>query len=157
LSISSDIRNLLDIQDANITFEENCIKEGMLKGRACKYITGKLTLDPRHYKHCGIKNEDYIISKNGTQMSRITLPITGVHPTYLCLKKQRFSCKACDSSFTAKTPIVKKNCYISEHTNAQVVIKSAEAQPLISIARDIAVNDESRLQRIREHITKTYH
>ena len=108
MSISNDIRNLLDIQDANIIFEENCVKEGMLKGRACKYITGKLTLDPRHCKHCGIKSEDYIISKNGTQMSRITLPITGVHPTYLFLKKQCFSCKACDSSFTAETPIVKK-------------------------------------------------
>ena len=108
MSISNDIRNLLDIQDANIIFEENCVKEGMLNGRACKYITGKLTLDPRHYKHCGIKNEDYTVIKNGTQMSRITLPITGVHPTYLCLKKQRLSCKACDSSFTAETPIVKK-------------------------------------------------
>jgi len=136
LSISNDIRNLLDIQDANIIFEENCVKEGMLNGRACKYITGKLTLDPRHYKHCGIKNEDYTVIKNGIQMSRITLPITGLHPTYLCLKKQRFSCKACDSSFTAETPIVKKNPYISKNTNAQVVIRSAEAQPLISIARD---------------------
>ena len=136
MSISNDIRILLDIQDPNITFEENCIKEGMLKGRACKYITGKLTLEPRHCKHRGIKNEDYTVIKNGIQMSRITLPITGLHPTYLCLKKQRFSCKACDSSFTAETPIVKKNPYISKNTNALVVIRSAEAQPLISIARD---------------------
>ena len=83
-----------------------------------QYIIGKLTLDPRHYKRCGIKNEDYTVIKNGTQMSRITLPITGVHPTYLCLKKQRFSCKACDSNFTAETPIVKKNPYISKNTNA---------------------------------------
>src|SRR5690625_6849020 len=70
LSISNDIKNLLDIQDANIIFEENCVKEGMLKGRAYKYITGKRTLDSRH---CGIISEDYIIIKNGTQMSRITL------------------------------------------------------------------------------------
>src|SRR5690625_3217917 len=108
----------------------------MLNGRACKYITGKLTLDPRHYKHCGIKNEDYTVIINGILTSRITLPITGTHPTYLCLKKQRFSSKACDSSFTAETPIVKKNPYISKNTNAQVVIRSAAAQPLISIARD---------------------
>src|SRR5690625_6743198 len=157
MSISSDIRNLLDIQDANIIFAENCVKEGIRKGKTFKYVTGKLTYEPICCKNCGIKNEDYIISKNGTQISRITLPTTGIYPTYLHLKKQRFLCRECDSSFTAKTPIVKKNCYISEHTNAQVVIKSAEAQPLISIARDIAVNDESRLQRIREHITKTYH
>ena len=136
MSISSDIRNLLDIQDANIIFEENCVKEGIRKGKTFKCVTRKLTYEPICCKNCGIKNEDYIISKNGTQMSRITLPITGVHPTYLCLKKQRFSCKACDSSFTAETPIVKKNPYISKNTNAQVVIKSAEAQPLTSIARD---------------------
>src|SRR5690625_7212938 len=88
-------------------------------------------------------------------MSRITLPITGVHPTYLCLKKQRFSCKACDSSFTAKTPIVKKNCYISEHTNAQVVIKSTDAQPLISIASDCSVSPTT-VQRVITNESKAY-
>src|SRR5690625_4712579 len=134
---------LLDIQDPNITFEKNCIENGIHKGKPCKYVTGKLTYDPEACKNCGVKNEDYMITKNGTQMSRITLPISGIQPTYLRLKKQRFVCHACDSSFTAETPIVQKNCYISKNTKAQVVIKSAEAQPLISIAIDCSVDRKS--------------
>lgn len=155
LSISNVIRMLLDIQDPNIIFEESCIKEGVLKGKACKYITGKLTYEPSHCKSCGVKKEDYIVIKNGTQMSRITLPITGVQPTYLCLKKQRFLCKACNDSFTAETSIVKRNCYISENTNAQVIIRSAEAQPLISIARDCSVSPTT-VQRVITKEAKAY-
>src|SRR5690625_7917053 len=105
---------LLDIQDPNITFEKNCIEEGTFKGKPCKYVTGKLTYDPEACNNCGIKNEDYIVTKNGTQMSRITLPISGVQPTYLRLQKQRFICHACNSSFTAETPIVQKNCRSEE-------------------------------------------
>ncbi len=88
-------------------------------------------------------------------MSRITLPITGVQPTYLRLKKQRFVCKDCKKSFTAKTPIVKKNCFISENTIAQVVIKSAEAQPLLSIGRDCSVSSTT-VQRVIMEVAKAY-
>ncbi|WP_082881221.1 transposase [Lederbergia galactosidilytica] len=35
---------------------------------------GKLSYTPTHCKHCGFKNINYIIDKNGTQTSRITLP-----------------------------------------------------------------------------------
>ena len=58
----------------------------MFKGQACKYVTGKLTYLRRN---CGVENEVYTIYKNGTQTARITLPIAGVHPTYLYLKKQQ--------------------------------------------------------------------
>src|SRR5690625_7866213 len=88
-------------------------------------------------------------------MSRITLPITGTLPTYLRLKKQRFVCKSCNSSFTAETTLVKKNCFISENTNALVVIKSADAQPLISIARDCCVSSTT-VQRVITKVARVY-
>jgi len=131
---------LLDIQDPNIIFDENCIQEGEHKGKPCKYITGRLTYQPTCCDACGIENKHYTVYKNGTQLSRITLPMTGVNPTYLRLLKQRFMCKACNNSFTAKTPIVKKYCYISKHVKSQVVIKAADAQSLKSIARDCSVS-----------------
>jgi len=81
LSYSNDIRTLLDIQDPNIIFDENCIQESQYKGKPCKYSTGKLTYHPTGCEACGIPNMDYTIYKNGTQLSRITLPITGVNPT----------------------------------------------------------------------------
>ena len=114
MSVTNDIKNLLDIQDENITFEEDCVQDEEYKGRICTFITGKLTYDPKYCERCNAKNIDYIVYKNGTQTSRITIPITGVKPTYLRLKKQRFFCKACDRSFTAKSPIVEKHCFISK-------------------------------------------
>ena len=42
------IKSLLDIQDPNIIFDEDCVKEGTYKGKPCKYISGKLTYTPTH-------------------------------------------------------------------------------------------------------------
>ncbi|WP_017473636.1 transposase family protein [Amphibacillus jilinensis] len=86
------------------------------------------------------KNEDYTIYKNGTQCSRMTLPIGGVKKTYLNLRKQRFKCKACGNTFTAATSLVGKYCYLSKYTKARVLIKAAEAQSLKDIAKDTAVS-----------------
>ncbi len=155
MSISNDIKNLLDIQDLNLIFEESCVKEGIHKGNTCKFITGKLTYTPSSCEVCGASNQGYTVYKNGTQLSRITLPISGVHPTYLLLHKQRFMCKQCENSFTAKTPIVKKNCHISKNVNAHVVIKSAEAQSITSIARDCSVSPTT-VQRMINCAAKRY-
>jgi len=86
LSSFNDIKILLDIQDINLQFENNCVKEGTYKGKPCKYVTGKLTYIPTSCEVCKASNDNYNVYKNGTQLSRITLPITGVHPTYLLLK-----------------------------------------------------------------------
>lgn len=86
-----------------------------------------------------MENIECSVYKNGTQLSRNTLSFTGIYPTYLLLKEQRFKCKICGSSFTAKTPIVEKNCYISINVKTHVVIKSAEVQSLTSIAQDCSV------------------
>src|SRR5690625_3108130 len=120
-----------------------------------KFITAKLTYTPSHCECCGVVNEDYIVYKNGTKTSRITLPITGVYPTYLNLKKQRFFCKACNQSFIAKSSIVEKHCFISKQTRAQVLIKSTEAQTISSIARDCSVST-STVQRIITEEVKPY-
>jgi len=79
---------LLDIQDVNINVDENCVKEGTYKGKRCKYISGKLTYTLTHCVKYGVKNTDFTVYKNGTQLSRITLPITGINSTYLLLQKQ---------------------------------------------------------------------
>ncbi|MBM7542823.1 transposase [Amphibacillus cookii] len=86
------------------------------------------------------KNEDYTIYKNGTQCSRMTLPIGGVKKSYLNLRKQRFKCKACGNTFTVATSLVEKHCYLSKYTKARVLIKAAEAQSLKDIAKDTAVS-----------------
>jgi len=135
LSITNSIKNLLDIQDENITFEKNCVEKGEFKGKPCKYITATLSYVPTHCKQCGIKNENNTVYKNGTQTSRITLPISGMHPTYLLLRKQRFFCKACERSFTAQTPLVKKHCFISEEIALKRYVHTLNSSLLSSYIR----------------------
>lgn len=150
MSLTNDIRNLIDIQDSNITFEENFFQKGSFKKKQCKYIYGKLSYTPTHCQHCGIKNEKYIIYKNGTQTSRITLPFIGLYPAYLLLKKQRFMCTACHRSFTAETSVVNKHCYISKNIKTLIVIKAAEARSLTSIGKDCSVSPTTVQREINE-------
>lgn len=152
MSISNNIKLLLDIQDENIYFEENAVVYKEFKGKTAKFITGKLTYTPTHCECCGVKNENYTIYKNGTKTSRITLPFTGIHPTYLLLKKQRFFCKACNHSFIAKSSIVEKHCFISKQSRAHVLIKSAEAQTITSIAQDCSVSPSTVQRMINEEV-----
>ncbi len=109
-------------------------------GKPCKYVTGKLTYIPTFCGVCSASNKKYDVYINGRQLSRITLPITGVHPTYPFLEKQRLMCKRCNNSFTTKTLIVQRNCHILNNVKSQITIKSAEAQSLTSIAKDCSVS-----------------
>jgi len=69
LSYTTNSKSLLDIQDPNITYDENFIKEGTFKVKACKYVLGKLTYNPIQCEACGGENSDYTGYKNGTQSS----------------------------------------------------------------------------------------
>src|SRR5690625_1977275 len=116
--MSNDInlyKSLLDIQDENIYFEKNSTENKEFKGKTSKFITGTLTYQPSCCENCGVKNANYTVYKNGTKTSRITLPIAGIYPTYLNLKKQRLFCKACNSSLIAKTSVYGN---IKVHSNA---------------------------------------
>lgn len=153
--MSHDIRKLLDIQDKNIIFEENCVHFEKHKGQTCKFVQADLTYDPSHCPKCGKKKEDVFIYKNGKQTSRITIPMIGTHPTYLRLKKQRFMCKGCGSSFTAKAPMVKAHCFIAYTSKAQVLIKAAEAQSITNISKDCRVS-HATVQRVINEEAKRY-
>lgn len=152
---SNDMRKILDIQDKNIVFEDNCVEYTRFKGRKCKMIKGRLTYIPQECIKCQIPNEQYTVYANGTQISRITLPMSGVHPTYLVLKKQRFICKNCGASFTAKTPVVKENCFISNYVKAQILDKSSMAQSIKDISVQTCVSSATA-QRMMNEQAKRY-
>lgn len=149
------MRKMLDIQDKNIVFNDDCVEYGHFKGKKCKYIEAQLTYIPQECLKCHAPNEHYTIYRNGTQVSRITLPMSGIHPTYLLLKKQRFLCKSCGESFTAKTPIIEENCFISNHVKANILHKSAKAQSLTDIADETSVSTATT-QRIINEQAKQY-
>lgn len=153
MSITNDIKTFIDIQDSNLIFEENCVYMGTFRNRKCKFIEGKLSYIPRHCERCGVENHDYTIYKNGTQTSRITLPFIGMYPAYLLMKKQRFMCTVCNQSFTAKTKVVEKNCFISNNVRTLIAIKTGEARSIKSIAQDCSVSSTS-VQRIINETVK---
>uniref|UniRef100_UPI00344DAD20 hypothetical protein n=1 Tax=Carnobacterium TaxID=2747 RepID=UPI00344DAD20 len=81
--------------------------------------------------------------------------MSGIYPTYLLLKKQRFMCIFCRVTFTAKTPIVKDHCFIANTVKNLVLFKITGTQSIKNIARDSSVS-EATVQRIINKEAKNY-
>uniref|UniRef100_UPI000780E7E0 ISL3 family transposase n=1 Tax=Halolactibacillus sp. JCM 19043 TaxID=1460638 RepID=UPI000780E7E0 len=124
---------------------------GTKNGLACTFLEGTLTYTPTHCDRCHAGNEDYTIIKNGTKTSTIVIPAGGTKKTYLELRKQRFYCKQCQTTFVAKTSLVNEGCFISKDTCLQAGIKTAEARSIKDIARDCAVSPTT----VQREINKT--
>lgn len=52
MSRSNYTRNILNIKDENITFEENCLSESKIKNKIVKCFHGKLTYTPTICLNC---------------------------------------------------------------------------------------------------------
>lgn len=141
------MRNVLDIQDKHFTFSDDCVTKGDFKGKKCKFIDCTLSYVPKECAHCEAPNVGFSIYKNGTQTSRVTFPMAGILPTYLRIRKQRFMCKRCGKSFTAQTPVVERNCFISNYIKAQILTQSGETRSVKDIAKHTNVSEAS-VQRV---------
>jgi transposase len=107
------IKALLNIRDKNISFPNHAISTEQYKGRKTVIITGRLSYKPKRCANCGIENDKHTIILHSPKVSHITLlPIQG-EPAVLRLYKQRFKCKNCQSTFSAKTYYVNEHCYLS--------------------------------------------
>lgn len=80
-------KKLLGLKDENITLQENWFEERIVKGE---------------------------IVKNGTHTIKAHLLPYRARRTILELKKTRFLCRACGSTFNAQTPLVDENCHLSK-------------------------------------------
>ena len=128
MSHSYFTRKLLNIKDKQITFEEDYFEEVKIHGVTSFIFKGILSYQPTHCEHCGTLF-DSKFKKHGFKTSRIVIPKVSLHDTYLDLKKQRYYCGHCQSTFTLKTSIVEKNCFISYNTKHAIAL---EAQNKIS-------------------------
>ncbi|WP_342470279.1 ISL3 family transposase [Ureibacillus sp. FSL K6-3587] len=125
MSHHHSIRNLLNIKDKNITFDENFCAEELIKGVQSKVFYGQLTYQPKACYACGHVFDVQII-KHGFKTSLIKMPsVSGFH-TYLKLRKQRYFCKHCHSTFTLKTSVVAKNCCISNNTKVAIALNAKD-------------------------------
>ncbi|MFI4080521.1 ISL3 family transposase, partial [Vagococcus fluvialis] len=129
------IRLSLDLKDKNIYFDSIFCEEQLIKGIRSKIYKGILTYTPSACPCCGIKNEQFSIVKNGFISSRIKWLSVAHYPTYLLLKKQRFLCRHCDSSFLAESSEIEKHCFIAKRVKQSILIELNDAISFKDLAK----------------------
>ena len=135
MSLNNCIINLLNLKDKNIKFDNNFLSVEIINNMESKVFHAKLTYIPDACYNCGHIFDSNII-KYGFKSSRIKLPKVSGFNTYLKLRKQRYYCKHCNSTFILKSNIVAKHCYISNNTKLSIALS---AKDKIS-EKDIAKN-----------------
>jgi transposase len=125
LSHNNSILNLLNLKDENIKFMDDFYSEANVNGISSKFFHAILSYAPDACYCCGHVFDEKII-KHGFKLSTIKLPnVSGFH-TYLKLKKQRYLCKHCNSTFILKTSIVNKHCFISNNSKLSIALNAKE-------------------------------
>ncbi|MCD0131338.1 ISL3 family transposase [Streptococcus agalactiae] len=130
----------LQIKDKNIIWD-NKVQEKIFKKRKSLFYSATYTHKPEFCTVCGCVSQNNNIVKNGTKTSRITLCSVSGLPAYLNLRKQRFLCRECGSSFTADTSrIVEKHCHISKRLKNEIKSKISETVSETYIAKETNVS-----------------
>ena len=121
---SNYTRNILNIEDENIIFKENCFEKVKINNIETFVFHGTLTYKPEYCPICGCINEssDDIINWGMKKNCKIKIPKVSNYNTLLFLDKQRFYCKNCHSTFTASTSLVNYRKQISNNTRTSVIL-----------------------------------
>lgn len=138
MSHSNYTRNILNIKDKNITFEEDCLKSVKIKNEIVKVFHGKLSYTPTVCPNCGClyeKNPETIIKYGFKKNCNIKLNNISNYKTILQLDKQRFLCKYCNSTFVAETSLVGFHKQISENVNTTIKLELMHTGTEKDIAR----------------------
>ena len=156
MSHSNYTRNILNIKDENITFEENCLKEVNIKGKIVKVFHGKLSYIPDVCPKCGClyeSNPETIIKYGFKKNCNIKLDKISNYSTILELDKQRFFCKYCESTFIATTNVVDFHKQISNNTKTSIKLELMKKGSEKDIARRNNVS-ACTVNRILDDISK---
>ena len=152
MSQTNYISNLLNIKDPNIIFNEN-IEDVVIKKRTCKVINATLSYIPDNCPKCSKKlNDRTAYEKKGFKSSLIKVPTIFKMTTYIKLRKQRITCKHCNSSFTCSTPLINPNCFISNITKLSIV----EDLTKKFSEKDIAINNNVSPNTVQRIIDSYY-
>ena len=125
MSLSNYTRNILNIKDKNIIFEENFLNEEKINGSTTKVFHGKLTYTPSHCPKCGCVydiEQDNIIKYGLKKNCKIKIDKVSGFKALLLLDKQRFYCKDCHSTFIATTNLVDFHKQISNNTRLSIIL-----------------------------------
>ena len=125
MSLSNYTRNILNIKDENISFEQNCLEEININGCITKVFHGKLTYTPTICPKCGCiyeSNPETIIKYGFKKNCKVKIDKISNFKTQLFLDKQRFYCKYCHSTFIATTDLVDFHKQISNNTKLSITV-----------------------------------
>lgn len=140
---------LLGIEDENLTFSDelhHVVKKGI------RYIVVPATLSyvPEFCPVCGTVNENASIIKNGTKVSNVKILSINGDPAILKIRKQRFLCHSCGHTFSAKTDIVQRNCFISRKVKLKVLDLASENVSESFMAKETLVSHSTVSRTIDE-------
>lgn len=124
---------MLGLTDENIYFSENWLEEIKRKGRKAFLIKEELSYTPLSYEKWGIKNQGEVV-KNGTKTTQTQMPLFKSSLTYLELKRSRFLCHACQSTFIAQTTIVALFDHLAKKLKYQILLELSQVSSRKSIA-----------------------
>ncbi len=124
ISMDYHTKKILGLTDKNIIFPTEWLSEKKEGGITTYVIHGRLDYTPTCCTKCGIKNEGQVI-KYGTHQTTIQLLPIHSHKTVFNLKKTRFLCKECGSTFSSETSLVDRNCSISVDLKRKIMAELA--------------------------------
>ena len=140
---------MLNIEDKNIYFNENCLEIVNIKGIKTKVFHGYLTYTPECCPNCKCINHDHndIIKWNFKRKCKIKITKACNYNTILLLDKQRFFCKHCNKTFTASTNIVDFHKQISNDTRTSVILDlmTKDSEKNIAKRNNISTNSVNRI------------
>lgn len=142
-------KKILNIEDENIYFYDDCSEIKEIKGIKTKIFHGYLTYTPEYCPRCGVVNEGFedIIKWNFKRNYKIKVTKVANYNTILLLDKQRFYCKHCNRTFTASTNVVDFHKQISNDTRLSIILdlmnKGSEKD--ISIRNNVSTNSTNRI------------
>ncbi|MEG0313631.1 MAG: ISL3 family transposase [Carnobacterium sp.] len=141
--MDNNTRKLLNLTDESLIFDENWLSREARHARAVNMISGKLTMTDRTCPQCGFSK----CIKNGTYQTTSQLPEIERRPTYLKLRRERYLCKNCESTFSATTSLVDDYCQISKQLKYQIAFDLKENRSRKEIAQFHHVS-ENTVQRV---------
>ena len=128
------ITDFLELGDENLRIYGK--RHELIKGIDYLIYEGVITYRPKVCPKCGCVNENNSIIKNGSQKVKVQINKINGLPCRLDIKKQRFFCKDCNSSFIAKTSLTKKGCFISHLVKESVVENLLKFRTIKDIAQE---------------------
>lgn len=148
-------KNILNIKDQNIYFDENCLGLEKRNGVLTKTFHGYLTYTPKYCEVCGSINSssDDIIKWDWKRNCVVKMTDVCNYNTILILDKQRFYCKNCHHTFTAKTNVVGFSKNISNDVELSIKQKLMSKVSEKDIAKEFHVS-HNKVNRIMNELSQ---